>query len=561
MRLPAAVLAIFAAFAGVIGAACTSETAQEISVAPNVLLLVAEDLSPRIGAFGDSLAQTPNIDALAAAGVRYTNAFTTAGVCAPSRAALIIGQHQISFGAHHMRTWNGPLGAYYAQPAPEVRAFPELLRAHGYFTFTDTKLDYQFSNFGDGSGPFTIWDREGVSHTAWRERAEGQPFFGLINFAQTHESGVMRSDGQPHSETHAANQRRRREQGLVAPEITDPGAVELPPYYPDLPEVRADLARHYDNIRRMDEQVGDVLEALRQDGLWDSTIVIWTTDHGDGLPRAKRELYDSGIHVPLVLHIPEALRESNPGWRADPGSVDDRLISFVDLAPAILRFAGVDPPQYLHGESFLTVERDSILASRDRVDTVMDRQRALRDRRFKYIRSWYPEVPGGHALDYRDNLDMVRAWQAAWAAGTLNEDQSRWFEPAGAEQLYDLERDPHELDNLAVDEASAEVLGRMRESLAQQLEQHGDMGALDELSLRERLLDDGEIPVTPVPTWRLERGLVHVTGADGASIGYRLTGELHWRLYTEPLAAASGPIEIKAVRYGWRESGVVAVEP
>ncbi|MEM7020280.1 MAG: sulfatase, partial [Pseudomonadota bacterium] len=504
---------------------------------------------------------TPNIDTLAAEGVRYTRVFTTAGVCAPSRAALMTGQHQISFGGQHMRSSTGPLGKYYAQPGPRVKAFPEIMRRHGYFTFTDGKLDYQFSGIRAGSGPFTIWDREGVDYTAWRERAEGQPFFGMVNFLQTHESGVMRVDVEAHSPAHAATQKMRVGRGLVAPTVTDPEKVKLPPYYPDLPEVRTDLARHYDNIRRMDEQVGEILAALRKDSLWDNTIVIWTTDHGDGLPRAKRELYDSGINVPLILHIPPKLRQARKEWQALQKAQNGKLISFIDLAPTLLEFAGIKLPSFLHGTSFITSQREHILASRDRIDAVMDRQRALRDDNFKYIRSWHPNTPGGHKLAYRDNLDMARAWRAAYEAGELsNPDHRRWFEPAGKEQLYDVRKDPHELKNLANDLAYQEVLVSMRDTLLFQLEYFRDMSEMEESQQMTFFLKNGRVPMTPAPKWRIDKEQIWLKSDVGASIGYRSPGETHWRLYTESLSISVKPIEVKAVRYGWLESAVIAVE-
>ena len=169
---------------------------------PNILLLVAEDLGPRIGSFGDNQARTPNLDALAQQSTRFTKVFTTAGVCAPSRAALITGQHQISFGAQHMRTSTSPLGAYLAQPEKNLRALPELLRQLGYYTYTDNKLDYQFSGIRAGSGPFSLWDAQGRRAEDWRQRKPGQPFFGLINFMHTHESGVMRASGPSYSNGH-----------------------------------------------------------------------------------------------------------------------------------------------------------------------------------------------------------------------------------------------------------------------------------------------------------------------------------------------------------------------
>ncbi|XOV85034.1 MAG: sulfatase-like hydrolase/transferase [bacterium] len=530
-------------------------------LAPNILLLIAEDLSPRIGSFGDTLARTPNIDDLAAEGTRYTQVFTTAGVCAPSRAALLTGQHQISFGGQHMRTTTGPLGPYLAQPAAEVKAFPERLRAAGYYTYTDRKLDYQFSSVWAGSGPFTIWDEEAAEATAWRNRRADQPFFALINFMETHESGVMPASGPAHSRTHGATQEMRRAQGLVAPSVTHPADVVLPPYYPDLPEVRADLARHYDNIHAMDKKVGEILAALAADDLLNNTIILWTTDHGDGLPRAKRELFDSGTRVPLILRIPAALRASQVMRDTKPdNSVDHRLISFVDLAPTLLTFAGITPPAYLHGSNFLTSDRQYVYASRDRIDEIMDRQRSIRSDRYKYIRSWYPEVPGGHPLNYRDNLEMVRAWRQAWLDGRLSDAQSRWFEAAGEEQLYDIQADPHELQNLADSEAHQAIRQQLRETLDAFLFAVGDTGAMPEAQLRAQYLHNDKIPQTPPPTLVVENGLLTLTSETGASIGYRLSNSPNWYLYTQPVSINDrelSSVTAKAVRYGWRESSEI----
>ncbi len=527
---------------------------------PNILLLVAEDLSPRLGGYGDPVADTPSLDALAAQAVRYTRAYTTAGVCAPSRAALITGQHQISFAAQHMRTSSGPLGPYLARPGPEVRAFPELLRQAGYYTFTDRKLDYQFSGVTAGSGPFSIWDAEGAADTAWRQRRGRQPFFGMINFLETHESGVMRPTGPPHSDTHQQTQQMRQAFGLVAKAVTEPARVILPPYYPDLPEVRRDLARHYDNIHRMDQRVGRILGELATDGLLHNTVVIWTSDHGDGLPRAKRELYESGLRVPLLVRLPAALRQQHN--TAAPGATDTRLVSFVDLAPTILTLAGVPRPPYLHGHNIFQSQRRHIFAGRDRIDEVTDRQRAVSDGEFKYIHSWHPGVAGGHALAYRDNLDMVRAMRRAYLAEELNPAQQRWFQPAGTEQLYHLPSDPHELTNLAMEPQYQAHKARLQDVLQHFLLHIGDTGAIAEAQLRESLLLEDAIPQTPPPQVRLGGSSIRLTHPLGSSTGYRFAGEDPWRLYTGTLQTADIPsradaIEVKSVRYGWRESTVV----
>jgi len=319
---------------------------------PNILLLVAEDMSARVGAFGDPVARTPNLDRLASQGVRFPNTFTTAGVCAPSRAALILGMHQISTGTQHMRTGSRPEGPYLAVPPAEAKAFPELLRQADYFTFQHGKLDYQFSGTRSGSGPSTIWDAED-NDAMWADRGTDQPFFGMINYLVTHESGMFAPLGTwPENPLHFILQimqayTRWGWTESVVP--TDPAIVSLPPYYPDVPEIRHDIARHYDNIQIIDAQVGAVLDQLDRDGLADSTIVIWTTDHGDGLPRAKRDLFDAGIRVPMIIRWPESMR---PKFFSR-GEIDERLISFVDLTATILAFAKIETPRSMQGHDFL----------------------------------------------------------------------------------------------------------------------------------------------------------------------------------------------------------------
>jgi arylsulfatase A-like enzyme len=520
---------------------------------PNILIFVAEDLSPRIGAFGDPVASTPHIDRLAREGVRYPNTFTTAGVCAPSRAALVTGVHAISIGAQHMRTSSRPAGGYTSVPPPELKAFPELLRAAGYYTFVSQKLDYQFSGVFNGSGPFTIWDAEGVE--GWQARPVGTPFFGMINLQETHESGVFQPLGTwPHSGMHLLMQLVRAYQYGLSPvaDATDPSLVVLPPYYPDTPPLRDDLARHYDNIAQMDAHVGEVLARLEADGLADSTVVVWTTDHGDGLPRAKRELYDSGIRVPMIVRWPEALRPE----AVTPGGVDERLVSLVDLAPTILAWAGVEAPAWLHGRRLGGDARRYVYASRDRIDELEDRQRSARDTRFKYIRSWHPEQPGGHRLAFRDNLDGMRELWRLRDAGRLDAAQSRWFEAPGRERLFDLELDPHELHDVSADPAYAADRARLREALEAWLERVGDTGEQPEAAMVASFWPGGEQPVTPTPDLEVVSGRVVIRKArPGASLGYRLDAAA-WKLYVGPFLAPAGTrvVRAKAVRYGWQES-------
>ncbi|MDP6979980.1 MAG: sulfatase [Myxococcota bacterium] len=521
---------------------------------PNILLLMAEDLSARIGAFGDPVASTPHIDALARDGVRFPNTFTTAGVCAPSRAAHILGMHQISTGTQHMRSSSDPAGGYVAVPPAHAKAYPELLRASGYYTTNEVKHDYQFSGVFT-SAPFPIFDSPGSAD--WSGRAEGQPFFAFVNLMETHESGLYPRlfEAWPRSVTTLGVQLMRLAIGH-SESVTNPADVAVPPYFPDTPTVRAAIARHYDNIHQMDARVGEWMERLRDEGLLEETVVVFTTDHGDALPRAKRELYDSGIRVPMIVRWPERLRPPE----MEPGSEDLRLVSFVDFAPTFLRWGGVEAPTHMHGRDFIKGPgREYVFASRDRIDEVFDRQRAVRDGRYKLIRSDVPDQPGGHRLEFRDKTDMMRELHALHAAGELTPEQRLWFEPPGEERLFDLEHDPHELVDHADDPAHAETLARLRAALDKRLAQIGDWSEEPEAAMKERMVPGGEVPETAAPTIQIEAGRATMSCATaGASIGFRLAGG-DWRVYRGPVPVRSGQrVEAKALRYGWEESAVAS---
>lgn len=524
---------------------------------PNILLLVAEDLSPRIGAFGDQVANTPNLDRLASEGVRYTNVFTTAGVCAPSRAAIITGMHQSSIGAQHMRTSNFPGGAYKTVPPPYVKAFPELLRREDYYTYTDIKLDYQFSGPMAHSGPFTIWDDEGAK-AHWRNRGDNQLFFGYHTFMITHESGFLKPFRPwPRNRQELLFHLMRLATG--EPSVDKPTSsndINPPPYLPDTPVIRSEIAKYYDRISTMDAQVGEVLRLLEQDGLADSTIVIWTTDHGDGLPGAKRHLFDRGIHVPMIIRWPARFRPDG----VEPGSIETRLISFVDLAPTILHLAGAPVPRHLQGRDFVSGEpRNFVFASRDRMDEFEDRERAVRSGRYKYIRSWYPQSPTMHLLPYRDSLLITRELRRARGAGLLDAVQKQLFEPTGEERLFDVNADPYEVHNLIGDNAHQDVLEEMRAALQDWMNRVGDMGDIPESEMVASFLDaNGKQRVTPAPSISLSNdAIILSTPVDGASIGYRFDNRL-WRIYDHPVPIRkNATLEAKAVRYGWKESKIV----
>ena len=366
----------------------------------------------------------------------------------------------------------------------------------------------------------------------------------MINFFETHESGVMRPSGIPHSATHLATQLARLK--LVAPEITNPQDVELPPYYPDNDVVRRDIARHYDNIALMDQRLGAITRALKEDGLFENTIIIWISDHGDGLPRAKRELLDSGIKVPLLIKL-----QCNTETMCI-AKTDDRLISFVDLAPTILSLAGATVPNWVHGQNIFESSRTYVFASRDRIDEVEDRQRAVRSNEYKYIRSWHPDVPGGHELDYRDNLDMVRNWRELYLEKKLTPIESKWFGPPGKQQLYNVFEDPFETNNLINQKEYGHIVRHLDQQLTDFLVRVGDKSELSEEEMRKTILCKGEICQTSAPSLTWENGKAHLSSIEGASIGYKAKKSDKWSLYIAPLGLST--FRYKAIRYGFKDS-------
>ena len=552
--------------------ACANDTTDPVrsvsesdaAARPNIVLILFEDMSSRVRSFGDRLAHTPNFDRLAAEGVRYTNVFTTSGVCAPSRAALITGQYQQTIGAQHMRTMapaggtgGGPQG-YFAVPPPHIKAFPERLRSVGYYTSNNSKTDYQFGQ------PFTIWNRSEPG-ADWSQRAAGQPFFHMVSLFNTHESAIWPVD----MEKTPANQdfyglvSRNRQAFKDRGARTDPDAVSVPPYLPDTPIVRRDLATHYDNIAHTDLALGALYDRLADAGLLANTIVIVSSDHGDGLPRMKRSLYDSGLHVPMVIRFPDG---------RDAGTVNDELISFVDLAPTILSWADAPNPDHLAGFDFEGDDRDPsreyIFAAQDRMDFDPNHRRAVRDRRFKLIQNFSPGDRYFVPLAFRDVQPTMRELWNGLEAGTLSKAAQHLFEPMPEFQLYDLASDPHEIRNLSDAPEHAATVTRLKTVLDDWMLAHPDMSRVPEADMIQAMWPDGVQPVTAAPTLTYvdhagARRVELRSTTDGASIGFRLnTSSEDWTLYTGPFDVPSGSrVQAKAIRYGFKESAIVSFDP
>lgn len=529
----------------------TSKDAGAKQKQPNILLIMAEDMSARVGYAGDKVANTPNIDALAGEGLSYMRTYTAAGVCAPSRTAHIFGMHQQTMGGHQMRA---KFYKYNVVPPANVKAYPEYLRALGYYTSNNSKTDYQV---GD---PASIWDDNG-NKAHWRNRPAGKPFFHMVTFNVTHESKTWAADSKPEPgmidqavKTVIRGAANNAKLFAKQKQSTKPSDVIVPPYLPDLPAVRADLARHYNNIEMMDSQVGRLLKQLKDDGLLDNTIIIWTTDHGDGLPRAKRTVYESGVHVPMTIRFPD-------GHRA--GEKTNELVSFIDMGPTLITAAGGKVPENMQGKIFFgkkrSKERTYIHAAGDRHDEIADRVRSVRNDQFKYIRNYNPSVALYQHMWYRDiQLTMRTLWQEH-AAGRLNADQDRYFQPRDAEELYDLKTDPYELKNLASDPAFKDQLAELRGEMDRFQKQYFDYGTIPEDKMIEQMWPGGKQPVTEDPMITvMPCGKARIYAADNASIVYSLDKGKTWLLYSQPFDVSDVKrFQVKAIRYGYKESQIV----
>ena len=511
---------------------------------PNILWLVAEDLSPIIPAFGDDTVATPNLDRLAAEGVRYTRVFSTSGVCAPSRAALATGMYQNRIGAQHMRTTNvsgfgvDGLIPYEAVPPPFVKMHSQYFREAGYYTSNNAKEDYQFRK------AVTAWDDS--SRTAhWRNRGPDQPFFSVFNFNITHESQIWVQAENP----------------LRVPEDLE---VPIPPYLPDTAVAQRDVRQVYSNIVAMDEQVGQILEELEQDGLLESTVIFWYSDHGGPLPRQKRLLYDAGLQVPMIIRYPDR-------WRA--GELDDQLISFVDFKSTALSLAGIEPPEYVDGRAFAGEFQSSesrlyIHAAADRFDRQYDTIRAVRDDRFKYLRNYHPEQGYYLPLTYREQMPIMQELLRLRDQNGLTEAQSQWFrENKPAEELFDTLADPHELTNLALDPAYNDKLLELRAELDRWLSGFDDKGMMPEPDLINEIWPGMEQPVTRSPTASRQYDRVVLSSlTPGANIGYQMLGPAEefgstWQVYTEPLELLPGMRLIAiAHRIGYQPSSMIELD-
>lgn len=523
---------------------------------PNILWISVEDIGPMLAPYGDSTALTPNLNRLANEGVVYENAFATVGVCAPSRSSIITGMYPARIGTHNMRT-GAPYGftlpeeesykSYYGQrdilnreipqyaavPPHYVRCFTEYLREAGYFTTNNDKCDYQFNS------PITAWDENGPS-AHYKNREEGQPFFSVFNRMITHESRVFMKENDPM--------------------LADTSRLIIPDYFPDIPEVRRDLGRVYSNIMELDQEIGEILDTLRQVDLLDKTIIIFWSDHGGPLLRQKRAVGNSGLRVPLIIRYPD-------GHLA--GTRDTSMVSLMDLGPTVLSLAGIEPPDYMDGKAFAgpyksDSARKYAFGSADRFDESIDMSRSVIDGRFVYIKNFMPQLPLIHRIAYREQVRMNRELLEMDRKGLLSGDQAYIFmKTKPVEELYDLQSDPYEVKNLADSPEYAPKLNELRNALSSWQLEIGDLGFVPEYDLIQMMWPGLKQPKTSEVEFQEDGAFINLKSETlGASIAYQVNEDIgsdKWKLYHEPLHLQTiQSIVARAVRLGYQTSGVTS---
>lgn len=376
----------------------------------------------------------------------------------------------------------------------EFNYYPQYLREAGYYCTNNSKEDYNLEYNSE-----EIWD-ESSSNAHWKNRPDkNQPFFAIFNYTGTHESRT--------------NSKERHEEvckDLPEDVIIEPGEAPLPPYFPDKPIVHELWARYNNNIGALDRYAENLLNELKEEGVAENTIVIFYSDHGAGIPVHKRWMYDTGLLVPFIVYCPEKYAHLMPHEQGKPS---DELVSFIDLAPTALNLAGVPIPDNMQGRAFLgenlSPEREYTFSSRDRMDERYDMQRTVRDKKYKYIRYYEFPKPFIQYMNTPEKGDIMKAIRSSYAEGTLPEAGVKLMaDRKPVEELFDLEKDLQELNNVADDPNYQEVLGKMRQAHKDWSVRVADAGLIPEPIIREweqklnkpiyNILRENEIPVDKI---------------------------------------------------------------
>jgi len=438
----------------------TSVAVSQAADLPNILWLTSEDNGPHLGCYGDDYATTPSLDALAARGMIYTRAISNAPVCAPARTTIISGMYPPSTGSEHMRSMTSLPAGY--------KMYPAYLRELGYYCTNSSKEDYNLRKEGE------VWNAGG-RQAHWKNRPDKKkPFFAIFNFTVCHESQIRK---RPHTQVH------------------DPAKVRVPAYHPDHPEVRKDWAQYHDKLTEMDKMVGAKLKELEAAGVADDTIVFYYGDHGSGMPRSKRWPFFSGLNVPLIVHVPEKWKHLAASDYKVGGS-SDRRVGFIDLAPTLLSIAGKKPPAHMQGHAFMGKHEGPAqeygYGFRGRMDERYDMVRSVVGKRYIYIRNYMPHKLYGQHVGYMFVTSTTQVWKRLYDEGKLNEAQSHFWKTKPAEELYDLDTDPDEVNNLVGSKKHQKVLDQMRKAHRDHVTKIRDVGFLPEGEIHSR--SEGSTP-------------------------------------------------------------------
>jgi len=441
---------------------CENLKTKLLSVKHNIVWIVYEDQSPEFfPQYTDIPIKLPAIQSLAEDGVVFSNMHSPAPVCAPARSAIITGMYPTTLGTHNMRTYNAyklenetsiGIPSYSPDFPYYIRPFTEYLRNAGYYCTNNAKEDYNFKS------PSSAWD-ESSQNAHWVNNPNDSPFFSIFNDHHMHESGLWR---ETNNEI-----------------LVDKSKITIPPYFPDTDIVRHDFAVNFSNLIRADKKTAKIIKELKDSGEYDNTYIFFYSDHGGPFPRHKRAIYNTGTKVPFIIKPPKGVAiDANP----------HQLLSFIDLAPTILSIAGVKIPPHIQGKAFLGDQKSSenqlLYFATDRFDEVFDRLRAVTDGNYKYIRNYNTNKP--HALNnsYRMQIPMMRELLDLYNNGKLNETQSLWLQkPKPAEELYDLNADPYEINNIINSNYHSDILVKLRKDLDNWIIETNDLGEFPEKEL------------------------------------------------------------------------------
>ncbi|MBQ0734681.1 sulfatase-like hydrolase/transferase [Aquimarina celericrescens] len=414
----------------------------------NILWIVSEDNSPWLGCYGDSIATTPHLDRLASKGILFTNAYSNAPVCAPSRNSLITGMYSPALGTQHMRST-------YKIP-DSIQFYPKLLKEAGYYTSNNVKKDYNTTDQPE------VWSESSKTAT-YKNRPEGQPFFAIFNLHDTHESRL-------HRDSIPRNHR-----------LED---IKLYPYHPDTPEMRSDYAVYYDRLQDLDTKVGKILDELEKEGLSENTIIFYYSDHGGAVAGTKRFATQQGLHVPLIVRVPEKFKHVT---KYKQGDKVDRPVSFIDFPPTLFKLIGEDIPEQFQGTPFLNPENDNnlVFGFAGRMDERINMVRTVTDGRYRYIRNYLPNRSYGAHIQTLWKAKGMQSWYKTYLEGKTNKEQSTFFIPRPFEELYDLTKDPYQLKNLANNSSFFYVKSKLSEALRNWQVENRDAGFIPEAMLQE----------------------------------------------------------------------------